>query len=44
MGILFVMFIFILARLVVKNVVYEKFGIYNPLVAFFLEGDNDVTV
>lgn len=43
MGILFVMFIFILARLVVKNVVYEKFGIYNAVVAFFLDGDNDVT-
>ena len=42
MGILFVMFIFILLRIVVKNVVYEKMGIYNPVVAFFLEGDNDV--
>lgn len=41
-GVLFVMFIFILLRLVVKNVVYEKFGIYNSVVAFFLEGDNDV--
>lgn len=40
-GVLFVMFIFILLRLVVKNVVYEKFGIYNSVVAFFLEGDND---
>lgn len=42
MGILFVMFIFILLRIAVKNVVYEKMGIYNPVVAFFLEGDNDV--
>ena len=39
MGILFVMFIFILLRIAVKNVVYEKMGIYNPVVAFFLEGD-----
>lgn len=41
-GVLFVMFIFILLRLVVKNVVYEKLGICNSVVAFFLEGDNDV--
>ena len=43
MGILFLMFIFIILRIVIKNVVYEKLGIYNPVVAFFLEGDNDVT-
>ncbi len=43
MGILFLMFIFIILRIVIKNVVYEKMGIYNPVVAFFLEGDNDVT-
>ena len=42
MGILFVMFVFILLRIVIKNVVYEKMGIYNPVVAFFLEDDNDV--
>ena len=41
-GILFVMLIFILIRIVIKNVVYEKLGIYNPVVAFFLEDDNDV--
>ena len=44
MGILFLMFIFIILRIVIKNVVYEKMGIYNPGVAFFLEGDNDVSV
>lgn len=44
MGILFLMFIFIILRIVIKNVVYEKMGIYNPVVAFFLEGDNDVSV
>ncbi len=43
-GVLFVMLLFILLRIVIKNVVYEKFGIYNPVVAFFLEGDNDVDV
>ena len=36
MGILFLMFIFIILRIVIKNVVYEKLGIYNPVVAFFL--------
>lgn len=41
-GILFLMLIFILIRIVIKNVVYEKLGIYNPVVAFFLEDDNDV--
>lgn len=41
-GILFVMLIFIMIRIVIKNVVYEKLGIYNPVVAFFLEDDNDV--
>ena len=35
-GILFLMLIFILIRIVIKNVVYEKLGIYNPVVAFFL--------
>ena len=35
MGILFLMFIFIILRIVIKNVVYEKMGIYNPVVAFF---------
>ena len=44
MGLLFLMLIFIIARIAVKNVLYEKFGIYNSFVAFFLEGDNDVTV
>lgn len=44
MGVLFVMLLFIILRIFVKNVVYEKLGIYNSVVAFFLEGDNDVTV
>lgn len=43
MGILFLMLIFIVARIAVKNVLYEKLGIFNDFVAFFLEGDNDVT-
>ena len=43
-GVLFVMLVFILLRIVIKNVVYERFGIYNSVVAFFLEGDNDVDV
>ena len=44
MGILFLMFIFIILRIVIKNVVYEKMGMYNPVVAFVLEGDEDVSV
>ena len=44
MGLLFLMLIFIVARIAVKNVLYEKLGIYNGFVAFFLEGDNDVTI
>ena len=43
MGLLFLMLVFIILRIAVKNVLYEKFGIYNGVVAFFLEGDNDVT-
>ncbi|MGN1188439.1 MAG: hypothetical protein ACI4R6_08085, partial [Lachnospiraceae bacterium] len=43
MGLLFLMLIFIILRIAVKNVMYEKLGIYNSVVAFFLEGDNDVT-
>lgn len=43
LGMLFVFLGFIGLRIVVKNVVYEKLGIYNAFVAFMLEGDNAVT-
>lgn len=42
-GILFLMLFFIVLRIAVKNILYEKMGIYNGFVAFMLEGDNDVS-
>lgn len=42
-GILFLMLMFIILRIAVKNILYEKMGIYNGFVAFMLEGDNDVS-
>lgn len=41
-GILFVFLLLIFLRIVMKNIVYEKLGVYNSFVALFLEGDNDV--
>lgn len=41
-GVLFLMLFLIVLRLAVKNVLYEKLGIYNGFVAFMLEGDNAV--
>ena len=42
-GLLGCFFLLIAARIVVKNVFYEKFGIYNGFVAWMLSGDNDLT-
>ena len=41
---LFVILFLAAIRIVVKNVMYEKLGIYNSFVAFFLEGDNSVVL